>query len=191
MCQVPNTRVLTKINSANRLIQHQLLHLLLSSTNSHLIVCQRGTNNKLNYLSFPWFYLLNFYCSALYYSAMCACYFIHPHVCASLSWGRPHCACHPIRTKSDFTKRLHHLDGLLGSRHWDALQLENCLHSFSQQWAHSASAFKQMCYCLMFGSGSWHILTDWSKAVVLKLWSTEHRHCREGMEDQEKCMAWS
>lgn len=71
-----------------------------------------------------------------------------PYVCASLSWGSP--ARHPIRTKSDFTKRLHHLGGLLWSRHWDALQLRDCLHSFSQQLTHSASALKQISPCLMF-----------------------------------------
>ncbi len=34
------------------------------------------------------------------------------------------------------------------------------MYSFSQQLAHSASAFKQISYCLMFARGSWQIQTD-------------------------------
>lgn len=89
------------------------------------------------------------YCISSYSSSVLSL-FCPPHVCASQSWGSPRRACHPIRTKSDFTKRLHHLGGLLGSRHWDALQLGDCLHSFSQQLTHSASALKQISHCLTF-----------------------------------------
>lgn len=70
-----------------------------------------------------------------------------PYVCASTSWGSP--VCHPIRTKSDLTKRLPHLGGLLWSRHWDALRLRDCLHSFSQQFAHYTSALTQRFSCLV------------------------------------------
>ena len=123
-----------------------------------------GQNNtKLEHFKFPNCLCL-LWCLCMHCIVLWRALVIYPpHVCASLSWGSPHRACHPIRTKSDFTKRLHHLGGLLGSRHWDALQLVDCLHSFAQQLAHSASALKQIPYCLMLTRSSWRIETDRSK----------------------------
>lgn len=76
-----------------------------------------------------------------------------PCMCISVL-GESELSRHPIRSKSDSTKRLHHLGGLLGSRHREALQLGDCLLSFSQQLAHPASPLKQIPDCLMFDGAS-------------------------------------
>lgn len=97
-----------------------------------------------------------------------------PCMCITVLRESTHWSCHLIRTKSDFTKRLHHLGGLLGSRHWDASHLGECLHSFSQQLAHCASALKQITYCLVFARGSWQTRADrsevWTSCVKPKIW---------------------
>lgn len=115
---------------------------------------------------------------SLYYAVTCSCYFILPMYVHRCPEGVAHRSCHLIRTKSDFTKRLHHLGGLLGSSHWDALHLGDCLHSFSQQLAHSASALKQITYCLVFAGGSQQI---WADRWKVRTSCAKHkiRRCRQ------------
>lgn len=107
------------------------------------VLDQNWIGNKVNIFSWE---IIAFHCSApaavgrhckdgggvrviLYPSCVCRCVCLYVH--ASPSWGSPD--RHPNRSKSDFTKRLHHLGGLLCSRRRDALLAGDCLRSFSQQ----------------------------------------------------------
>lgn len=57
-----------------------------------------------------------------------------------------------------FAKRPHCSGGLSWSRRWDALQLGDSLHSFSQQLTPSAAAQMELPSCLVFDGGDWWAL---------------------------------
>lgn len=107
---------------------------------SHLTTLNQNSNNNKHFS----------------FQGECVCFLIasadtlstSAYVYASLSSGSP--GCHPIRAKSDFTKRPHRSGGLFWSRHRDALQLGDCLRSFSQQFTTSAAAQIEMPSCLIF-----------------------------------------
>lgn len=101
------------------------------------------------------------------------------YVYASLSSGSP--VRHPIRTKSDFTKRVHR-SGLLWSGRRDALQLGDCLHPFSQQLTCSAAAQMEKPSCPVFEGAAWcqrlmgcsRGSKEWATVVSPKHESTDH-----------------